>query len=1354
MKRLGLQEFFGEYHAASSISATIASDRGIMNVSRHLDVFCALILPSDPDGNSRECLDSLMSAIEQALIGDDQIRLSLITRAELESSLQKVKAPSPEMLAEALEKRVREEMRKCLLPFKSTGAPCGELAKYHFALVGFPASVEEAEALLRRDGALLEAVMLLSTKDVLPVVVPNPSDTTRISKCQTMSVAPENGKSLQEAKEGATSALFSALLAEQAAGKPGSRDLTFAQFRALTRRGFARRGREVLHDIVPVLRWQSAAKKNYRTWLQTLRAVPVPERGTLDIPDLIRIARASMLDPSHDSLSGWDQAPLAAAYRELVSEILHPSVATVLFCIEEAVLRQAGCSSATPPKGLAQIAGKQCIEIPYGDHAAYRALCAACMVEEALTGSDLQTNWEDTCLQVTLERAMLRRLVIPRCFGAGSIPIEEPYTSWQNGVRSSETQSFGCFGPVAMRQTRLRAALDEVLQALPRDSPKGFRSSDRRAMEPLPGHVLSQRLREILMHHPDVYRKYVPEDDALVLVCHIPTPQKRQQRYVWRADEHMRTEPRFDRFRTVGKDHALTPRFRAAVHARIEDPQECMGKVLYTADTVFPADRSRISVHGDRNRQRWISGEVDDKTIGLQRGIFFLDASGTRVTSQRVQTEHEKPDGYGYMTLTHTFPSGLCVEHSSAGEVTMRYLAKCRRSLGPGGREELRRVVTSLGCITIYWRSGGYRILFPQGGVLDVDKPSETRRFCAVDGVLWEKHSGGDWTAVRKDPVVEVTDPGTAATIRTLDSGICIVTYPSGDRAVRHTDGTAMTFCKRSDLLLLSARGFPPVEMDMAVQAQAVQHVHGGKTSISKAGKQARLRTILPDGNEVTISYDSRITAPVNGEIRCVSRDLSEVTVCDDGSVVYTPRRLGRRASDCQEDTRPAEAHGIDSIGRYRFNLDKEELRVDDEASNEFHVSLSKTKVNLSGEVEGIPAKAVMSTPIEPRAFIVFRKGDGVEVLPEPMREDFVNQIPKIDTACMRRERSVSLAPELPKVREQEYSLSTSFAGKHPNIFSNVWTEWQVPEGLEYFLPRCVRWENAKLRRRTREIRVVRKLQVHSFASVKVEEGVLASIQNWIAWRNSRAHEINRFAISDPRSEDFRQHEAALRKELQKSYKAAKAARKREKERRRHQHHQVERALSAIKESDDQETAGPEEDEGDDFEFSESEDGDAEEGTNQLFEECVEACHAFGEADGVLRRFQVRAALIQVLGVGVSEGRIQTIVRETSGSVPSDAPFDAQDLYYLVLSLRDAERESQSTAAASHSASPKPKRQDIPRTLRPGSFWDFEDTASNKEPNNARTEDMLWLSRSSPKSQRIKGRQRAVEQSPRSEVEC
>eukprot|EP00975_Prorocentrum_lima_P043528 9137183-Prorocentrum_lima.AAC.1 len=82
-----------------------------------------------------------------------------------------------------------------------------------------------------------------------------------------------------------------------------------------------------------------------------------------------------------------------------------------------------------------------------------------------------------------------------------------------------------------MRQTRLRAALDEVLQALPRDSPKGFRSSDRRAMEPLPGHVLSQRLREILMHHPDVYRKYVPEDDALVLVCHIPTPQKRQQRY-------------------------------------------------------------------------------------------------------------------------------------------------------------------------------------------------------------------------------------------------------------------------------------------------------------------------------------------------------------------------------------------------------------------------------------------------------------------------------------------------------------------------------------------------------------------------------------------------------------------------------------------------------------------------------------------------------------------------------------------------------------------------------------------------------------------------------------------------------
>ena len=89
--------------------------------------------------------------------------------------------------------------------------------------------------------------------------------------------------------------------------------------------------------------------------------------------------------------------------------------------------------------------------------------------------------------------------------------------------------------------------------------------------------------------------------------------------------------------------------------------------------------------------------------------------------------------------------------------------------------------------------------------------------------------------------------------------------------------------------VIVERNGYATVLIYANAEKNARLHSSGCRVDISHGGRRKRSSSVLPDGTQIDVMYDSRITATVNGVVRIVKSDGTTVMARDDGTVKYTP---------------------------------------------------------------------------------------------------------------------------------------------------------------------------------------------------------------------------------------------------------------------------------------------------------------------------------------------------------------------------------------------------------------------------------------------------------------------------------
>ncbi|GMF11482.1 unnamed protein product [Phytophthora lilii] len=1066
-----------------------------------------------------------------------------------------------------------------------------------YLLVDYPSSLPEIDALLRlgeagcpskvMDGPgslpllpLIDGVLLIA--DPLGVSAArgrNRSGSTNLPRRSVVKVegAGPRMSMMETSVFQASNAVVRAFYEAAQVGGIEWSDFTFTNIGCNTEASGLKQPEELENEVIDTLEGHASQKFEFKKWVASTTFCAIPS-STVGV------------DSASDAL--------CKKYESILSDVFPGSitVSTVLFSVTEAVsmasspstISSTWSTSAENSHNNRNLSSSEEF-IEYGDLVACRNAHAQ-LCQEVLNaeGNPCFLFRGDYRLD-DVERAMWRQSDLPGVGNEGrkAMPRVPELSRPERSVRDTELATFYESPRLNCLMVHLTRQLLQVENMLG-ESWRG-KLQPRSVLEKLSRAILPQRVALVLQQNtPDTYSSYYAPTDSLLLACLPKTAPGRMQSSSWTARDHVRHRPAFKDWRReelVSQEY-LTPRTEAAAGSCV--PLSA-GQLAQVATQTWSMEsfglRSEESVVADNDHEGQSQGRSAPESGGcMAQFIASFQNESTLHISEGKRKLPKKPDKFPTITVTNSFPNGLIVSTCSDGSIVQRYAQTTRknpnnsvhsnRSDNRAGNEAKHTVKASQGPQS---DSEGeqYRVIYGKGSVLRVLQcgRKEVMLASGVVRVLYDcskhRHSSRKQTSSsEKQPPLVTTltvDPETNALVERRPNGSIIVTLTSGARVTYHVDGTRMYMNSGSTHVLVKKRGFADVCIDVEVNVTAQHHAAGERVAVTKGGLRMRSVVNIYDGTCVEISYNTKVTAQVNGRVTTRKPGGQVIVAKDSGRVEYASQHPGSafaQGSDSKDDDdRDVTSHN----GVYYFDCRRGSFQLCDNEQNQFHVSFSGTdeevgptiSVDLAGvvsdteaaryEVDSIPAKAVINEPIQPHIFVLNGDGTGMEILRPQDIAEYIEEAVSESQEGGRTGTALSLT-------EQQHTIlrrlsAPGDATRHSQPLFNdeklqaemLQLQRPVATAGKYLPSYFAEAEHASAKLQFTTVRRVQ--QIRPLSPGELDE-MRAGWAKWEQWQREREANKECYNVADPRQPDVIAQELAMQKKVLGAYKATRARKK------------------------------------------------------------------------------------------------------------------------------------------------------------------------------------------------------------------
>jgi hypothetical protein len=543
----------------------------------------------------------------------------------------------------------------------------------------------------------------------------------------------------------------------------------------------------------------------------------------------------------------------------------------------------------------------------------------------------------------------------------------------------------------------------------------------------------------------------------------------------------------------------------------------------------------------------------------------FQDESTLHISEGRRKLPG-KPDKFSTTAVTNSFPNGLIVCACSDGSIIQRFAQdgstsnnahrtgqKASDASGEEG-EESHRVTYGKGSVLRVFQCGRQEVMLANGLVRLVKACKKHRHKL--------RKSASQGKELQPPAATTLTvDPETNALVERRPNGVIITTFTSGARVTYHVDGTRMYTNAGSTHILVKKRGLADVCIDLEVNVTAQLHAAGERVAVTKGGLRVRSVVNVYDGTSVEISYNTKVTAQVNGRVTTRKPGGQVVVAKDSGRVEYSSPHVASEHQDSKDDDdRDVTRH----TGVYYFDWHHGQFQLCDDEQNQFHVDLSGTEeepgpsvsVDLAGvvsdaeaaryDVDSIPAKAVINEPIEPHVFVLNGDGTGVEILRPRDIAEYVADAASENQVADLTDLGASATRHHVFMRQLS---APGDASRRPKSFFNDAKLHEEMLGLQRpvattgkYLPSYFAEAGRHLARQ--QFTTVRRVQ--QIQPLAADE-LLELHDGWARWeRWQREREANKecYKVVDPRQPEVIAQELAMQKKVLAAYKATRARKK------------------------------------------------------------------------------------------------------------------------------------------------------------------------------------------------------------------
>ncbi|TMW57448.1 hypothetical protein Poli38472_003373 [Pythium oligandrum] len=1045
-------------------------------------------------------------------------------------------------------------------------------------------------------------------------------------------------------------------------------DFAFTELPCCTAASEPKTAIELVNELTQTIEEVATHKTAFKEWVSSVKMISLPT-----------------LESHNDNLM--------VAYNKVISAVHEPSVSVtvVLFAMREAIVKDHEGDNAESDREKSVITTPPDAYIDHHDAASRRLALSYAQCLQATRSREAalaQLHLGGIRLD-HIEKAMWCASDLPGIGNQGrkGFPRIPQHSAAERSIQDTEFATFSLSMSVSHVHLLRQLLSLEYLLGLPWKE----RLRVREYSAVLASDLLAQRLAEVLRDAPAQYRTYYEPADALLVAMLNATAPGRFRATSWSAKDSVRHRPAFRNWKREPEipDEYLTPRTALAVGAVLPLSSGELGAMSEKCSILYPADQSLIKVYQRPQTSSWLSVSRNGDMFGLrpressegnedgeknedeehhamcfyanfQDDSLLIVRSGTKMPS--------KPDGFGSISMTQTLTDGLVITTQSDGVIVQQRLPSVPLDVG-NGVCELYRVISGKGTVMSVRSDGSRAVLQPNGDV----RMHPRRTEAVVDRQL-------------------AVDPETNALVEKRGDGTIVVTHTDGGRIVYHRDGTRIVTTSTRLHVLITHAHYADVCIDVDVNITASRHAAGEKVAVTKGGLRTRSIIRAPDGTEVEVQYNTNVVAEVNGRIIARKRGGATVIAKDSGRVEYHPRELdGLGNQDSQtNNTDDDDRNELHHNCVYYFDCQEGNFSLVDHEQNHFQVDLDdglctpSVQVQLAGvlseedaakyEVEPIPARAVINDPIEPHLFILHGDGTGREILrPRDIHEylslieasggEEVTQGPTAETwkkhATRWTHERVFLQDIQPSAPRRELRSKPWFSDSRLNA------EF---ERLQYHVTSATRHlpnDLLSVPIPDPQLTVVRRLQQLRPVSASQFEEMLASLDSWRAWQQTREVSKDRFRVEDPRDAETIAQEALIQRKVLVAMKATRARRKLERQQQKEQQRREQGSVSHMETVQEGDEAGPDED--DDFELdhmlSDGSDLDSNADVDVEVDDIDQLMWtAFSEADvsgaGRLALAPARQALVQVLGIGITTSELRGVLRDFCQPEPFAVSFD------------------------------------------------------------------------------------------------
>eukprot|EP00752_Nemacystus_decipiens_P011329 g10067.t1 len=574
-------------------------------------------------------------------------------------------------------------------------------------------------------------------------------------------------------------------------------------------------------------------------------------------------------------------------------------------------------------------------------------------------------------------------------------------------------------------------------------------------------------------------------------------------------------------------------------------------------------------------------------------------------------------------------------------------------------------------------------------------------------------------------------------------NGSVVVVYEDGLTVTRHIDGTVQRW-RRGDggghsvdsgLVLVECPGFASIEVDIEIQEMCSDHATGKPVTVTRGGNRARLRAVMPNGG-VTL-----------------------VIANDKGEVVVRPRGLweGKPVHAVlagPNSSMPPNCEQPDLlVGAYSFDCLRGVMEAEDTDRNRFVLDVTKTAFLREGfsfsrvggsaadgsnsptasSEKGEKSKRGSTRPSNAQRNLIGdgagrRSAGGVTSGVDVMEHECCSDPHSQDA------RQLSFYVPLSPMPRGEGSFATLLRNRRDQVFGDDYDYGGVGGGGNDDISATSNWRIrplpfvARINLGTANIGIparghstppeacIRRVWLeHPPLSAKALEELKRALVEWEAWKQSRAEQIDRFFVSDPRPAADVEAQRSVQKLIRKAFREAKVAKLKAREKARAARAQAAKEQQAARKkaglsgsragtaattstlSQGEQSTVPstfgefnlldseEDGDTDDMDFPDSDEEEEDDETALLRQEAASAfASAGGSPEGYLKIRQLRIAMIMVLGRAVKESEAESrlhalrerrLPRQTQGKYvkeqPDPAKVSQQDLFHILLGIRN-----------------------------------------------------------------------------------